>query len=227
MKMKILIHMSLAIVLVISIAILSFMLPDDLHDLISGKVTAQAYISYTPPKNCTVDLYEGVNMVSFYCEALDTPVNESLVNFNETSLDYYAIFRYDSNTAFDHWSSYKPGLPSWAKQDLNTISRRNGYAIIMNSEGTYYREGYAYLSTQIPLYAGWNFIGYPFDENETINNVLAQINGKYTRVEAYRTIEGSGNWLLYLPGTGGTLTVMVPMEGYWILMNENATLVVP
>jgi hypothetical protein len=225
MKKNTVMRMTLAIVLVVSIGIVSFMLPSDVEDLISGKVTAQAYISYTPPQNCSVDLYEGVNMVSFYCEGLETPLNESLLGFNATNLDYYAIFRYEPNTSFDYWSSYKPGLPGWATQTVDAISRREGYAIIMNTSGTYYKEGYAYQNTHIPLFVGWNFIGYPTDEVRNITDVLLQIDGKYTRVEEYRVINGSGSWSLYIPGTGGTLSMMTPMTGYWIFMNESAELI--
>ncbi len=226
MRLIIFVRMAFALVFVVAITFVSFILPSEMHDFISGKVTAQAYIYYTPPENCSVDLMQGINIVSFYCETLETPVNESLVGLNKTKLNYYAIFMYDSTNLNDSWSSYKPDLPTWATQSLNSISRKKGYTIIMNEQGMYYKEGYAYHNTQIQLYTGWNFIGYPTDEIRNVTDVLAQIEGKYTRVETYRTIAVNGEWLLYMPGAEGNLTVMIPMEGYWILMNESASLVV-
>jgi hypothetical protein len=226
MRKSILIRTVLATVFVIAIAFVAFIVPTGINEVLSGRATAQAYISYTPPKNCSVRLVSGVNMVSFYCEGAETPINESLVGINNTSLDYSSVFLFNPNDLNDSWSSYNPSLPGWATQSLSTISRKYGYAIIMNQPGMYYREGYKFANNQIPLQIGWNFIGYPDDTAANITTVLAQIDGKYTRAEAYDTINNSGVWLLYVPGTGGTLTTMQPMLGYWIEMNESATLVI-
>jgi hypothetical protein len=220
------IRMSLAIILVVSAGILSFMFASDVDSLISGKATSMVYIYESPPDNCTIVLKEGINMVSFFCDGGNLPVNESLVNSNGDVLNYYAVFEYVPNNLNDSWNSYNPELPSWAIQSVNGFNRRAGYAIVMNSSGEYYHEGYKFSNNVILLKTGWNFIGYPSDLSRNITSVLAQIHGKYVRVEAYQNYVGDNYWRSYPNVSGNTIENFEPMIGYWILMNQSGQLVV-
>jgi len=212
----------LAVALVLTVGILSFIIVPGGENLISGKATAQVYIYETPAEGCTVNLTSGINTVSFYCETADSPINASLVNIYNESLNFSAVFVYTPNNPLDSWSSYNPSLPSWAVQSLSTLNRRNGFVVVMNEDGEYYKNGYRFSNTEIDLLPGWNFIGYPSDNELNISSALSDIDGKYTRVETYLPINGTKDWLYYVYGVGGNLSNMTPMRGYWIYMTESA-----
>lgn len=216
----------LAVVLVLAAGIFSFIVVPEGENLISGRATAQVYIYETPEKGCAVNLTEGINMVSFYCETGDSNISDSINDRNNNSLNYDSVFSYNPNDPLDSWSSYNPSLPSWAVQSISSINRRNGYAIIMNEDGEYYKRGYRFASTTIPLQTGWNFIGYPSDAEINITDALTQIDGMYTRVETYTPVGGVKTWLYHTPPSGGTLSNMAPMVGYWIYMTQSAQIVV-
>jgi hypothetical protein len=214
----------LAVFLVIAAGILSFVLVPRGEDMLSGKVITQVYVYETPAEGCAVNLTQGINMVSFYCETGDSSLNDSLQNRNNESLDYNAVYVYNPNDPLDSWSSYNPSLPSWAVQSVSSLNRRNGFVIRMNQNGEYYKDGYRFMNTGIDLSPGWNFIGYPSDVEINITTALTQIAGKYTRVEAYTPVNETKTWLYHVPIVGGTLSNMTPMVGYWIYMTESAHL---
>jgi hypothetical protein len=224
--MKHLLLTLLAVFTMIAAGILSFVIVPNGENLLSGKVTTMVYILETPPEGCAVNLSEGVNMVSFLCETGEINVTDGLLDRNNASLDYSAVYIYNPNNPLDSWTSYNPSLPSWAVQNPFYLNRRYGYAIKMNSAGEYFNDGYRYMSTTIDLQSGWNFIGYPSDVPINITVALNQISGKYTIVEAYTPVDGTKTWLYHVPVAGGDLSYMNPMVGYWIYMNQSASVVV-
>jgi hypothetical protein len=73
------------------------------------------------------------------------------------------------------------------------------------------------------LSSGWNLVSVPIETGDTISNVLSPINGKYAAVYAYdgQTYES------YVPGSSNnTLTHLNAGRGYWIFMNEAASLTI-
>jgi hypothetical protein len=224
--MKHLVLTLFAVILVLSIGLVSFIIVPGGENLISGKATAQVYIYETPEKGCAVNLTEGINMVSFYCETGDSSINDALIDINNNSLNYSAVFIYNPNDPLDSWSSFNPSLPSWAVQALSSLNRRSGFVIQMNETGEYYKSGYRFMSTTIDLHSGWNFIGYPSDVEINITDALVQINGMYTQVETYTPVNGTKTWLYHVPPSSGTLLNMAPMVGYWIYMNQDAQIVI-
>ncbi len=111
----------------------------------------------------------------------------------------------------------------------------------LNSDTTYYYTAFAYdevsnyslsthasatpltTGTTIGLDQGWQLISlYCQPDNTNIENVLSSILGKYVSVWAY--IDGS--WKVYDPDNPGfsDLTTMEAGRGYWVNMNEDASL---
>ncbi|MDD4308378.1 MAG: hypothetical protein PHU53_06185, partial [Thermoplasmata archaeon] len=66
----------------------------------------------------------------------------------------------------------------------------------------------------IPLYAGWNLVGYPTQTTETVGNALWGTGAD--RVEVFDPISP------YIKEAGATY-VMKPGEGYWIHVSADST----
>ena len=218
----------LAALLILGLGITSFMVAERLENSITGKAIATAYIYQSPPEVCSVFLDEGLNLVSFNCEDQIGPLNKSLSDANNNTLDFIAVFSYKPNNPLDAWDSYNPHLPNYTIQTIDHLDRRKAYWVIMNTSGTYSKDGLEFGSTTLSLAQGWNFIGYPSGTTRNITEVLDSINGSYERVETYKRINPGDpkEWVEHIPPSSGNLTEMIPMEGYWIYMNESRSLVI-
>ncbi len=211
------------ILTVLGIAIFSFYIAEDLPNTLTGRTITRAYIIETPPGTCEVNLSIGLNLASFYCETGERHISNALTDENNNVLNYEAIFKYNPGNEDKPWSSYNPSLPNWTIQDLNNLNRRHGYWIIMEQPGTYYREGFDFLQTNIQLKTGWNLIGYPTKNEREIEEALSQINETYTRVEAYTDVNGTKTWLYHVLGEPGTLENMTPGLGYWVYAEQDTS----
>jgi hypothetical protein len=81
-------------------------------------------------------------------------------------------------------------------------------------------------SADIKLSAGWNLISFPLNPAEkSPAQVLAGIDGKYSAVYSFNT--GNNQYRSYVPGsTSNDLTSLDAGQGYWIYMDQAATLTV-
>lgn len=216
----------LAVALMIAAGVVSFIVVPETDNLISGMVTTQVYVYESPPKGCAVNLTEGINMVSFYCVTGERFITDSLVDRTNTSLPFFAIYKYNANNPTDAWDSYNPLLPNWTVQSLTNLNRRYGYVLVMNSSGEFFRNGYRFSLSDIELEPGWNFIGYPSDNEYNITLALEDIAGKYERVETYTPVNGTKEWLVHIPPAAGNLSYMTPMVGYWVFMDDEGIIYV-
>ena len=217
---------AIASILMITLSFAAFLIGEKAEQAITGKVTSRVFIMELPPSNCSLNLRQGWNMASFHCELGIKTINKTLVDQNNNTLNYYAIFEYQSNNQTDKWKSYNPFLPNWTVQQISTITRFPGYWIYMNSSGTYTRVGYQFESTSISLNEGWNLIGYPSENEINITNGFQTINGYFDRVESYQYNNSIGEWLIYIPGENETLTKLEPMKAYWINVTNSTSWVV-
>ena len=77
----------------------------------------------------------------------------------------------------------------------------------------------------VTLYNGSNLIALPKQpSNTSIDAVMANITGKFERVDYYNS--QTGTWLVYNPAApfGNTLTTIEKNKAYWIHMTAPATL---
>jgi hypothetical protein len=207
------------VVLISLIALFMFSSPIflDVINKITGKTVTTAYIYETPPENCSVELYEGMNLVSFHCETGVGTINESFANASNNSLNYSYFFRYNPANRNDSWDSYNPSLPEWVVQGFDRLNRKEGYYVFMNENGTYFKEGLKFTTTSIRLHSGWNYVGYPSKEIRNVTSALESIKNDFTQVVTY-----NGSWLNYDNSTGGgTLEYFVPGNGYWINVTKD------
>ena len=139
---------------------------------------------------------------------------------------YDLVYAWDASDPADPWKSYMPGLGG----DLTYISRNMGLWVRMTQAGTLTVEGEMPTTTSIPLYAGWNLIGYPAGVARSVPDALASIAGKYTLVFEYDASSPDAPWRSYspqVPDFANTLTEMRPGFGYWVKATQDCTLTVP
>jgi len=181
------------------------------NNIISSNAVVNTRVNILPAeqKNCSVQLSTGWNMVSFYCLGL---FNERSIVLQSVSESYGAIFKYQSSDVTDPWKSYNPNLPNWTVQQLNYMDRTSGYWIYMTNDTTFFYSG-VYSNSVIPLYSGWNFVGYPNLNSTNISVALSEIS--FSVVDYYN--KSTGTWLVYYyGGSSNTLNNFNTYKGYWI-----------
>jgi hypothetical protein len=98
-------------------------------------------------------------------------------------------------------------------------SANNSYLTSKN-----YSTGYLYV-WRLNLTKGWNLASFMvLPTNANITGVLSPINENYTKIQTYNATQGK--WLTYdtsVSSSFQTLSKFSIGEGYWILMNVNAT----
>jgi hypothetical protein len=95
--------------------------------------------------------------------------------------------------------------------DFNTISHQIGFWIHLFGNGTdiqYIVYGFSQTDTSIPLNAGWNLIGYPSQNAETVANALWGTG-------ADKVMVGDTSVPYHIKEVGPTY-LMKPGEGYWV-----------
>lgn len=202
----------------------SFFLGPSTNNYLTGLVTSQVYVLNSPPRDCSIQLNQGLHLVSFYCVISFDPVNDTMVNYYNQSIDYYAMWHYNPTNPLDKWDISNPHLPNYTTQQIKYIDRRDGYWIYLNSSASFFNSGYKAATTTISLFDGWNLISYPSDMPRDIVLAFGSINGSYTTVETYQS--NTSSWLNYTYPSGGTLTHLDPMAGYWINISSNDTWIV-
>jgi hypothetical protein len=112
-----------------------------------------------------------------------------------------------------NWHRNKPNQLN----DAISIDHKNGFYIDMIVSDHLVSAGKVATSTGIPIKAGWNLIGFPQLEEDTVSNSLSTIAGKYNKVEYYDTT--LGNEVRLQPDD-----LMYPGLGYWIHATEDCLL---
>ena len=92
---------------------------------ITGYASAAVNVTQAIPTSCDMTFYPEWNLVSFFC----LPTLEDIDTLTVGFPSYTKIFTYRSLDSADPWKAYNPSLPSWVVQDLNYVSRLEGYWI--------------------------------------------------------------------------------------------------
>jgi hypothetical protein len=171
-------------------------------------IPIEPYVFFFLPRS---HVRQGQNLISLPIQPLDTIVDSVL-----SSMDgkYDSVWRYDP---IQGWLRYFPDAPE--ASDLWRMGSGAGYWIIMKEPWPLVVPGVE-PGPVIPLYAGWNLVGYNFVAPKKVENCMFSIWGKYNLVWGYEPDQG---WLRYLPNTpeASSLLYMEPGNGYWIQVTEN------
>jgi hypothetical protein len=176
---------------------------------ITGKTTTTVNITPAPPIPCNFTLYNNTNLVSIYC--IPNAIPTTWVMSNLTNLT--AVYAYRTSGQ-DRWKVYNPAMPNWTIQDLDVMSRLEGYYITMTADELFSEDGGLRLPNNVPLVPGWNLVGYPTNKTKDVNTSFQSIAGNFTEVRTYN--ETLGIYINYIPGLGGAINTTVPFKGYWI-----------
>ena len=195
--------------LIITTAAILHKTTNDSFNQITGAVLSTVNISPLAAQPCNFTAQPGLNLVSFFCITYETPLADVVENITQLA----AIFEYEEGQA-DPWKVYNPDLPSWVVQDLETLSRTEGYWLDMKSSEQVIVSGGLRIPTNIPLVPGWNLVGYPTNETKSRNISFLTISGNFTEVRGFNNTNKV--FINYIPPSSGGLLYTRPNEGYWI-----------
>ncbi|MBW2990757.1 hypothetical protein KY348_03565 [Candidatus Woesearchaeota archaeon] len=205
---EVLILVTVLLLLTLSMIVFNKVLPVSFES-ITGKVVTRVNITQPPVVNCSFTLYNGLNLVSFFC--IPNMISPTDVVGSLSNLE--GVFDYQEGNS-DAWTIYNPNLPSFVVQDLTIMSRTEGYWIRMRANENFFLDGRVRLPNNILLVPGWNLAGYPTNQIKLVNQSFSSIDGNFTEVRTYNA--SSGSFISYVPGVGGALTQTEPYYGYWI-----------
>ncbi|MBW2970910.1 hypothetical protein KY320_01990, partial [Candidatus Woesearchaeota archaeon] len=170
-------------------------------------------------QECDIRLENGWNLFSLYCNN----ENMSLSNVMK-SVDgsYISVHTYIASESLDKWKAYKVGLPWWVVSDLGNISVERGYWINMNNQDNIVINGTLTLPSLIPLYEGWNLVGFTNNESEPINSTMASFIDQVESVHMYNASDVADHWKVYYSSATGDLDNLYPNYGYWVSLNGSA-----
>ena len=163
----------------------------------------------------SIDLQAGWNLISI---PFDT-YNQSIQGVLSTIDGKYDMVRaYSATGPSNPWLVYSP---DWATglNDNFQITREIGVWVRATESCTLQISGIPSNSTNIPLYAGWNLVGYTiFDEKRSLATALwgtgADSAAGFDQANPYLITElGAG----YIMKTGEGYWVHVPADTVWIL----------
>jgi len=150
----------------------------------------------------TIPLIQGWNLVSLPL----VQTNTSVLNVLSSIEGKWDVVKYYDNTnKSGPWKTYRPGATT---NDLADIDNTMGFWIKITQPNVNLTvRGIIPTSTTIPLYAGWNLVGYPTQTTETVGNALWGTGAD--KVEVFDSVSP------YIKEVGPTY-VMKPGEGYWV-----------
>ncbi len=144
---------------------------------------------------------DGWNFVSFNLVPLSSSLETIL---GDIEGDYDRVMYYDASTG--QWSSYMPGRAA-RYNNLQSWNSEMGVWIRVTSGTTLTVEGTVPLTSDIPLYPGWNMVGLPSSASGTHGiPVEVDVVGYFDAAEEYNLAYN------YSPGT----FIFEPGKGYWL-----------
>jgi hypothetical protein len=175
----------------------------------TGNMGSNVRIVNSTPVECTFYAEVGYNLVSVWCLHTAVPITDVIDN-----LTVQAMYQYVPGDV-DGWRVYNPNLPSYVVSDLQYMTRRAGYVAIMDAPTNKTFQGLRAASTDIPLFGGWNLVGYPSNITRSSFDAFSSVNSSVDLVIAYnKTGEAFINYTV--PDGSGDLQNIERRNGYWV-----------
>ncbi len=155
-------------------------------------------------RSISISLLAGWNMFSLPLQPASTDVASALASI---SGDYKSVWAYSRG----NWQCYDPANPGLS--DLERIEPGRGYWINMDTAGRLTVSGAPSAAT-VPLYQGWNLVGYNAPHPQSVGTTLASLGDDCNSVWSFKL----GAWRLYDPKNSlySDLSEFAPGDGYWI-----------
>ncbi|MFH1926994.1 MAG: C1 family peptidase [Chloroflexota bacterium] len=172
-----------------------------------------------------VPLAQGWNLISLPVVPASTSISDVLASIE----GYYdAVQVYAGYNGQEQWSSYCVGVPTYANT-LQQVDETMGLWVSVTEPVTLRVVGSRPNGVEIPLYAGWNMVGYPTEICKSIPDALLGIGEKLTMVRWYNPFDAKDPWKHYDPSAPSWANDLVEMQsgrGYWIQVSEDCVWVV-
>ncbi|NLG51076.1 MAG: hypothetical protein GX552_13295, partial [Chloroflexi bacterium] len=193
-------------------------------------------------KEYTLSLHKGWNLISSPL----LPENANITDILAPVAGVYdSVYTYDASNGANPWRRYNP-MAAPALQTLNAIDEKMGLWIHVEKDTTLPIEGAAPSAVSIPLYKGWNLVGYPSLTPRSVQDAFSSIAGAYDLVY---TLDSTDPWQSYdaalaaatgAAATGAAATAdaatsgavaansalnglaqMEPGKGYWVRVKQD------
>ncbi len=169
-----------------------------------------------------ITLYPSWNLISFPLVPTDTLPDI----FNGIPVIYVAGYF----SGEDEHKTWAASRPSWANS-LKSVDGLHGYWMRLNSDvqRTWTVSGNLIpVTTPIPLYSGWNRIGYLPLYADVISHSFESLGSLYSYIYEYNGAQGEWKrWGRGKPSWWNSLTSLTPLFGYWVKLDSARTLVYP
>lgn len=161
-------------------------------------------LTLTPLSNFTQPLIAGWNLAS-----LPLIQNNESIDSVLQSIDgkWDRIYVYNTTDASDPWKSHNIARPE-ILNDLNKLNHRHAIWINVTEICVLEIWGIEPTTSNIPLYSGWNFVGYPSSTETPVSDAL--MGTGYDGVEGYNATSP------YMITPMLDTDMMVPGRGYWV-----------
>jgi hypothetical protein len=190
----------------------------------SGQTATPTPTPTPSTQTADVSLLEGWNLVSIPVAPDST---DPAVIFAPVADSVSLVYFWSAQEGI--WKTYDPALPPGANT-LTAVDERMGLWMHMRAAATLTVSGQRPATTQIPLYVGWNMVGFPAAEPSEPAVAIAAIAEKVSTILGYDS-ESSGNpWKRYRPAApdfANDLGALEPGRGYWMLVAEACTWELP
>jgi hypothetical protein len=167
-------------------------------------------------------LYPNWNLVSL---AIAPEPNALPDVFGGLSVAY--VFGYQSGEGPRSWDVNRPDFLN----DLKFLSGLRGYWIKYTggTSTNWHVDGDSIsVSTPIPLYNGWNMVGYLPDREDSVGHSLASLGTLYDYIMWFDAASGlPKTWDRARPDFLNDLQILQPLSGFWIKMSGSASLIYP
>ena len=197
----------------------------------SGTYTTEVYIGDVFHDNTSITVstgtvnqtqYAGWNLVSL----TKIPTNKSVVSLFSSIVDKLTIaWHYNVSDPGDYWKKYDPLLNPEAS-DLQYLDETQGFWTRTTQTVNLEVEGSDLAGGTIPLYSGWNMIGYPATENKLVNDSVVTIVSDLNIIWMYNASDTGDYWKKYDPlanPEANDLEYLSQGEGYWFRMDGDTT----
>ncbi|MCK4267051.1 MAG: VCBS repeat-containing protein, partial [Thermoplasmata archaeon] len=155
----------------------------------------------------------GWQLISISIEPEDPAITSVL---STIAGDYDYVQYYDASDPADNWKTYATFKPP-SLNDLSQIHNDMGIWINILSPCVLTMYGYELPSTVIDLYAGWNLVGYPTNDDSTYDVTQLMADTGATAVEGFNA--SAPYRIGVLPGD----YVLQIGEGYWVQVPFDTT----
>ena len=182
-----------------------------------GRLNAYGALkSLIPDISDKIEMYQGWNLVSFPKLPID---NTAVTNvFADVSSNVRIIWGYDNQNK--KWQVYKPKVQGSTFDVIENIESGKGYWVYMDASGNIDMTGWTASTAPIPLYPGWNLIGYNGTDNLRTAEALANVG------EGWQIIWGWENGLWYAKHSTLNDFSALPLnslskgKAYWMKVHE-------